>query len=358
MNPGPTRRPHAPHDPDASTLTAKGHPPMSTSEPTTAHDHTPAQARVSVWATAQTAPAAQRGTRYHRDSSAHPAKMLPHIAAAAITRYSKPGDLVMDPMCGIGTTLIEALHLDRQAVGVEYEPRWADIARTNLKIALEHGINTEANVYTGDARKLATCLPAALRGTVDLLITSPPYGDSTHGHVRVRAGEGVHKTNNRYGNTLDRGNLANLGVPRLLTGFTRILTAAADYLKPGAHVIITARPWRQHAELIDLPSLLTECAQTAGLVPIDRAAALLGRLTNGSIVAHSSFFQRDFVLKNRDAGLPLALIAHEDVLVFRKPQKCSSSQKLKHLQREPEWSSGSSGAFEARAGHDPGDVAA
>ncbi|MBY8862287.1 hypothetical protein K7711_37850 [Nocardia sp. CA2R105] len=46
------------------------------------------------------------------------------------------------------------------------------------------------------------------------------------------------------------------------------------YLKPGSYVVVTARPWRQHAELVDLPSVLTRCAATAGLVPVDRAVAL------------------------------------------------------------------------------------
>jgi hypothetical protein len=66
----------------------------------------------------------------------------------------------------------------------------------------------------------------------------------------------------------------------------------------------------------------------AGLVPVDRAVARLGRLTDNDIVAHSSFFQRDFVLKNRDQGLPLALIAHEDVLIFRAGQKCLGSRSV------------------------------
>ena len=55
--------------------------------------------------------------------------MLPAIAATAITRYTEPGDLVADPMCGIGTTLVEAIHLGRDAIGVEYEPRWAAARR-------------------------------------------------------------------------------------------------------------------------------------------------------------------------------------------------------------------------------------
>jgi DNA modification methylase len=79
---------------------------------------------LSVWPTAQQPAATQRAGRYLQASTAHPAKMLPAIARHAIQRYSKPGDLVLDPMCGIGTTLVEAVHLGRHAVGVELEPRW------------------------------------------------------------------------------------------------------------------------------------------------------------------------------------------------------------------------------------------
>ena len=63
---------------------------------------------LSVWATAQQDARTQRRGRYLPASTAHPAKMLPAIA---ITPYTRPGDLVADPMCGIGTTLVEAIHL-------------------------------------------------------------------------------------------------------------------------------------------------------------------------------------------------------------------------------------------------------
>jgi DNA methylase len=42
--------------------------------------------------------------RYLPASTAHSAKMPPAIARHAITAYSQPGELVVDPMCGIGTT--------------------------------------------------------------------------------------------------------------------------------------------------------------------------------------------------------------------------------------------------------------
>jgi DNA modification methylase len=276
---------------------------------------------VSVWTTAQSSPAAQRKDKYTPESTAHPAKMLPEVVRHAVTHYTQPGELVLDPMCGIGTTLVEAVRLGRRAVGVEYEPHWVQVANANLDVAREQGVGGEegidARVFHGDARQLVTLLPPEYVGQAALVVTSPPYGPSTHGQVSVAPGAGVQKYHHLYGNTLDRGNLANIGHHRLLAGFTRILAALRTFLKPGGHIAITIRPWREHAELIDLPSQILTCGRAAGLIPVERNVALLARAAETDLVARGSFFQRDFIRKQREAGLPLHLIAHEDVLVFR-----------------------------------------
>ncbi len=85
-----------------------------------------------MWPVAQRSPAAQRRGRYVAGSSAHPARMLPDLAAHAIRTYTRPGERVFDPMCGIGTTLVGAVHAGRRAVGVEYETGWAALAEANI----------------------------------------------------------------------------------------------------------------------------------------------------------------------------------------------------------------------------------
>ena len=152
------------------------------------------------------------------------------------------------------------------------------------------------------------------------MITSPPYGPSLHGRLANPATEPIRKINHRYGDQADRANLANLPHHRLLAGFTRILTETAVLLRPGGHVVITVRPWREHGELIDLPTQIMACVEQAGLVVTERAVALLGRVTDtGAFVARGSFFQRDYITKQRRAGLPLHLLAHEDVILAVKP---------------------------------------
>jgi site-specific DNA-methyltransferase (cytosine-N4-specific) len=52
----------------------------------------------------------------------YPAKFIPHIPRMVLAELSRPGDLVVDPMCGSGTTLVEAAVAGRRAVGVDINP--------------------------------------------------------------------------------------------------------------------------------------------------------------------------------------------------------------------------------------------
>ena len=293
-----------------------------------------AAAPLSVWATAQQDARAQRRGRYLPAATAHPAKMLPAIAATAITRYTRPGDLVADPMCGIGTTLIEAVHLGRDAAGVEYEPRWAQLAAAGIAHARRQGAPGSADVVCGDARQLRSLLPGAA-GRAALVVTSPPYGRSVHGQVRAQprpGGGGVQKYDNRYSD--DPANLASRGLDDLLAGFTQILAGCAALLRPGGTVVVTARPWRQRGELVDLPGAILAAGAAAGLIPAERCVALLAGLRGQRLVPRPSFFQLDNLRKARARGEPWHLIVHEDVLVFRAPAFPGSSRELKGPQRE------------------------
>jgi hypothetical protein len=269
--------------------------------------------RLSVWATAQRDARAQRRGRYLPAATAHPGKMLPAIAATAIARYTQPGDLVADPMCGIGTTLIEAIHLGRDAIGVEYEPRWAELAAAGITHARRQGATGIGEVVCGDARQLPQIVPARLRRRVALVVTSPPYGPSVHGHVRASAG-GVRKFNNRY--SRDPVNLAHHGLDALVEGITQILTGCAALLRPGGIAVVTARPWRHRGELVDLPSAIIAAGRAAGLTPVERCVALLAGLGGDHLVARPSFFQLDNVRKARVRGEPWHLIVHEDLVVL------------------------------------------
>lgn len=272
----------------------------------------------AVWLTGQTASRDLRRGRYTPESLTHPGKMLPTIPRYAIRTYTNPGDVVLDPMAGIGTTVIEAMHLGRHGVGVEYEAEWVAKAADNIRHTVQAGATGRGEIYHGDSTTLPSLLPATLHGQVSLVITSPPYGPSTHGHVRTPGpirGK-VRKINHKYG---DGDNLAYRSHGELADGFTAILAGCRALLRPGGHVVVTARPYRRHGELIDIPGMVVAAGINAGLELVEECIALICGVRDGVTIPRASFFQQK---NTRDAiatGDPQWLVQHEDVVVLRAP---------------------------------------
>jgi modification methylase len=285
----------------------------------------PADLPLSVWPTAQQNARAQRAGRYVEISGTHPAKMLPAIAARAITTYSAPGDLVLDPMAGIGSTLVEAIHLGRDAIGVEYEPPWADLARANLRHAASQGATGHGDVVRGDARHLPAVIDPAAVGLVALVVTSPPYGASLHGRVTARPGAGIAKSHNRY--STDPANLAHVGLGGLLDAMGIILAGCTRVLRPGGYVAMTVRPYWHDGRLVDLPGAMVRVGEASGLVLYERNVALLAALRDDYLVPRCSFFALEQVRKARGKGIPRQVIAHEDLLVFSNPPATTAPGK-------------------------------
>ncbi|OLT24917.1 hypothetical protein BJF83_23565 [Nocardiopsis sp. CNR-923] len=257
--------------------------------------------------------------------------MLPAIARHAIGAYTRPGEVVLDPMCGIGTTLVEAVHLGRDAVGIELEPKWASIARLNLETATVHGAPGQGTVHTGEGSTVATELAdSPLVGRVRLVLTSPPYGSMTHGQVRSRrdGAQAVEKYAHAYARGRDE-KVANLAYQKpevLLGSFSRMLAACRPLLAPGGVVVVTTRPYRKDGHLIDFPGQVAEAGRRAGLVQIDRCVALLCAVRDGEVVSRTSFFQLIETRRLRKAGIPVHVIQHEDALVFTNPTTDQEAQ--------------------------------
>ncbi|MGH9017030.1 MAG: DNA-methyltransferase, partial [Acidimicrobiales bacterium] len=64
--------------------------------------------------------------------SGHPAVMPLELAARAIRLSTWPGETVLDPFAGTGTTLIAARQLGRRAIGIEVSERYCELAARRL----------------------------------------------------------------------------------------------------------------------------------------------------------------------------------------------------------------------------------
>lgn len=84
------------------------------------------------------------------------------LATAVIEDLTQPGDLILDPFAGFGTTLRVADRLGRRAIGIELLAERCAIAQASAP---------DATVHHADARDLASIVTEP----IDLVLTSPPY---------------------------------------------------------------------------------------------------------------------------------------------------------------------------------------
>ena len=68
-----------------------------------------------------------------RNDRAHPTQKPIKLMLRLIEDFTDPGDLILDPFCGSGTTGVAALRLGRRFIGVELKPKWAELARERLR---------------------------------------------------------------------------------------------------------------------------------------------------------------------------------------------------------------------------------
>lgn len=64
----------------------------------------------------------------------HPAKFPIKLAEDHIASWSNKGDLIFDPMCGGGTTLVAAKRLGRNFIGCDIVKEYTEIAEKRLKL--------------------------------------------------------------------------------------------------------------------------------------------------------------------------------------------------------------------------------
>ena len=87
---------------------------------------------------------------------AHPTQKPESLLSRVILASSKPGDLVLDPFSGSGTTAAVAKRFARRYIGIERDPGYADIARKRLETVEKL---TDPEVLEIDSKRAAPRVP-------------------------------------------------------------------------------------------------------------------------------------------------------------------------------------------------------
>ena len=173
-----------------------------------------------------------------RDKSVHPAVFPISLPAHFIRLLTHRGELILDPFVGIGTTLVAAKDLGRNAVGFDLKKEYIEFAKKRLsQTTLES--DTQQTAILDDAQNI----PAYLgENTVSLCITSPPYANMLNRPRLNKSIRGNLRTNSQYLKVQqysnDKRDLGIMDHEKYADALTEIYTGILPLMRPKAHCII------------------------------------------------------------------------------------------------------------------------
>ena len=216
----------------------------------------------------------------------------PYIPHNLIRKYTKPGELVLDQMCGSGTTLVEAKLLGRDAIGVDVNPDAVMVTQDRLNfVPTQKLVRTKdqhppgkIRVFVGDARNLDQIQD----GTVDLVATHPPYAG-------IIAYTGARVT----------GDISALRLKDFFEGIRQVAKEALRVLKPGKYCAVLIGDTRQRRHYVPISTRILQVFLESGFVLKEDIIK----------VQHKMKGTRE---NWKGAKYDFYLIAHEHLFVFRK----------------------------------------
>lgn len=175
-----------------------------------------------------------------RDKDIHPAVFPIALPKKCIELFTHQGELVLDPFVGIGTTLLTAYDLGRNAVGFDLNQGYIDFTKRRLeKQSTLNFYDTKQIAISDDAINIPKYLE---KETVSLSVTSPPYANMLN-HERLNKSLRSDLRMNKHYKKVQQysKNPRDLGAMRLkeyIDALAEIYKGILPILKPKAHCII------------------------------------------------------------------------------------------------------------------------
>jgi len=197
-----------------------------------------------------------------RDKKIHPAVFPIQLVEKVIQLFTHKGELVVDPFVGVGTVLLAAKELGRNAVGTDINSKFIEFAKTRVGESIG---GTSQILLHDDARDLNQYLEPE---SVKLVLTSPPYANLLNRERKNKSRRADLRQNEQYGKveqySQEPRDLGMMEEKEFEYQFSLIFKALHKYIKPKGHCVINVTDYWMDNERIPLHINIVNAMTEAG----------------------------------------------------------------------------------------------
>lgn len=192
----------------------------------------------------------------------HGGNKPPALMKHLIEFFTKRDEVVLDPMCGVGGTLLGASLAGRKAVGIEINGEWTKIYATVCKEAHI----TPQTTFNGD------CIETMrkMRSSFDFIVVDPPYRENTFNPnvsgVRKQAfANGEKMTSLTESFSTDKRDFGNSeSYENYMSRLTTMFKECHRLLREGRYLVVFSKDEFRDGGFFELSSEIARCAAKVG----------------------------------------------------------------------------------------------